>query len=107
MPARRRRVLSALISALLSLTVFPADFWSSQGTPEEEAERLIAEMGDEEILAQTFMLGWVGADPSPSYSNGWISGESAASRFSDGTPMTTNGSPRRSAGCRRRRRKPS
>ncbi len=65
MPARRRRVLSALISALLSLTVFPADFWSSQGTPEEEAERLIAEMGDEEILAQTFMLGWVGADPSP------------------------------------------
>ncbi|GHU97093.1 glycosyl hydrolase [Spirochaetia bacterium] len=33
--------------------------------PELLAERILAEMTDEQALAQTFMLGWVGAEPSP------------------------------------------
>jgi beta-N-acetylhexosaminidase len=33
--------------------------------PEEQAAALLARMSDEEALAQTFMLGWVGAEPSP------------------------------------------
>ncbi len=39
--------------------------FNSQGSPEEVAEAIINEMSDEELLAQTFMLGWVGAEPSP------------------------------------------
>jgi len=31
----------------------------------EAAERLVVLMSDEELLAQTFMLGWTGAEPSP------------------------------------------
>ncbi|MDR0731440.1 MAG: hypothetical protein LBF63_07205, partial [Treponema sp.] len=32
--------------------------------PEEQAAALLARMSNEEALAQTFMLGWVGAEPS-------------------------------------------
>jgi len=56
-----------LLSALLVLAALPApslDF-SAPGTPEDVASALVAAMDDGEALAQTFMLGWVGADPSP------------------------------------------
>ncbi|MCA1950338.1 MAG: glycoside hydrolase family 3 protein, partial [Treponema sp.] len=46
------------------------DFYSP-GTPNELAAKLLAAMSDEEALAQTFMLGWVGADPSPAIMD-WI-----------------------------------
>jgi len=36
-----------------------------EGPAESVADALLAAMSDEEILAQTFMFGWVGADPSP------------------------------------------
>jgi len=36
-----------------------------QGEPAELAARLTAQMSDEQALAQTFMLAWVGAEPSP------------------------------------------
>ena len=38
---------------------------SPGGTPDELALRLTEQMTDEQALAQTFMLGWVGAEPSP------------------------------------------
>ncbi|HON14457.1 MAG TPA: glycoside hydrolase family 3 protein [Treponema sp.] len=46
------------------------DFYSP-GNPEELAGKLLSAMSDEEALAQTFMLGWVGADPSPAIMD-WI-----------------------------------
>jgi beta-N-acetylhexosaminidase len=42
----------------------PQSFTDS-GAPEELAAALIEAMSDEQALAQTFMLGWVGAEPSP------------------------------------------
>ncbi|MDR2617571.1 MAG: glycoside hydrolase family 3 protein [Treponema sp.] len=41
------------------------------GPSEDLARRLVDEMTDEQALAQTFMLGWVGAEPSPLILN-WI-----------------------------------
>ncbi|MDR0589852.1 MAG: glycoside hydrolase family 3 protein [Spirochaetaceae bacterium] len=45
--------------------------FASPGSPQTLAAALIEEMSDEEALAQTFMLGWVGAEPSPLIMN-WI-----------------------------------
>jgi beta-N-acetylhexosaminidase len=39
--------------------------FEDQGSPEDLAAAVVAAMSDEEALAQTFMLGWVGAEPSP------------------------------------------
>ena len=55
---------------LLSIPLFPLSF-DDEGSAEELAWRLTAEMSDEQALAQTFMLGWVGAEPSPLIMN-WI-----------------------------------
>jgi beta-N-acetylhexosaminidase len=44
--------------------VFPQHF-DQDGDREALASALVAAMSDEEALAQTFMLGWVGAAPSP------------------------------------------
>jgi len=49
---------------LLSLPVFSISF-NDSGDINELALRLTNEMSDEQALAQTFMLGWVGAEPSP------------------------------------------
>ncbi len=51
-----------LILPLCSLSGI--DF-NSPGSPAEVAKALVDEMSSEELLAQTFMLGWVGAEPSP------------------------------------------
>jgi len=53
--------------------LFPLSFADSgepgasgdSGAPEDLAFRLTEQMSDEQALAQTFMLGWVGAEPSP------------------------------------------
>jgi beta-N-acetylhexosaminidase len=55
---------------IISLFLVPQFFLSAvtfnnPGSPEEVARIIINEMSDEELLAQTFMLGWVGAEPSP------------------------------------------
>ena len=55
---------------LTLLLAFPGMFLSAQTfdspeDPQELAARLLARMTDEQALAQTFMLGWVGAEPSP------------------------------------------
>jgi beta-N-acetylhexosaminidase len=48
----------------LSGPVFPLNF-SDPLPPEELAVAIEQAMSDEQALAQTFMLGWVGAEPSP------------------------------------------
>jgi beta-N-acetylhexosaminidase len=45
-------------------SIFPLSFADEGGTGELAAS-LVDAMSDEEALAQTFMLGWVGAEPSP------------------------------------------
>jgi beta-N-acetylhexosaminidase len=50
------------VSWLCTTGIGAVDFYSP-GKPEELAEKLLSAMSDEEALAQTFMLGWVGADP--------------------------------------------
>ncbi|QQO09658.1 glycoside hydrolase family 3 protein [Breznakiella homolactica] len=59
-----RRFLVIPVLLCLAGTLFGLDF-NSPGTPEELSRALVDEMTDEEALAQTFMLGWVGATPSP------------------------------------------
>ena len=66
----KKKQLFFLFSVLLSLPAFSLSF-NDEGSAEELAERLTAEMSDEQLLAQTFMLGWVGAEPSPLIIN-WI-----------------------------------
>ena len=39
--------------------------FNGEGTPEELAAAIVKEMTDEQALGQVFMLGWVGAEPSP------------------------------------------
>ena len=39
--------------------------FSNDGTPEELAAAIEQAMSDDQALAQVFMLGWVGAEPSP------------------------------------------
>jgi beta-N-acetylhexosaminidase len=61
-----RPVLIFLMVLLLPCApnVFPLGF-ADEGDPKELAVALVEAMSDEEALAQTFMLGWVGAEPSP------------------------------------------
>ncbi|MDR2078861.1 MAG: glycoside hydrolase family 3 protein [Treponema sp.] len=61
-----RSILSSLIVLLFlcAESIFPLSF-ADEGDTEELAASLVDAMSDEEALAQTFMLGWVGAEPSP------------------------------------------
>ena len=62
-----KKLLKALF--LLSLLFYPLLVYSLSFDdpldPLELSSRLTAEMSDEQALSQTFMLGWVGAEPSP------------------------------------------
>ena len=60
----KTKLAAILTLILLSFPLFPLSF-NDQGDPTELAYRLTAAMTDEQALAQTFMLGWVGAEPSP------------------------------------------
>ena len=64
------RIKPAVFLLFLSFPLFSLSF-NDEGSPAELAFRLTAEMTDEQALAQTFMLGWVGAEPSPLIMN-WI-----------------------------------
>ncbi|MDR1319652.1 MAG: glycoside hydrolase family 3 protein [Treponema sp.] len=57
-------VLFILFLLVGTFSLFPLSFEDS-GKPEELAAAITAAMSDEQALAQTFMLGWVGAEPSP------------------------------------------
>jgi beta-N-acetylhexosaminidase len=56
-----------LFGALLFAFSFSlhAQHFTGSGEPEELAAAIVSAMSDEQALAQTFMLGWVGAEPSP------------------------------------------
>jgi beta-N-acetylhexosaminidase len=57
--------LTALVLLVSGVSrVFPQDF-NAPEVPEILAARILERMTDEQALAQTFMLGWVGAEPSP------------------------------------------
>lgn len=53
-----------LFFVLCSQCVFSLSFYD-EGNPKELAAQLVNQMTDEEVLAQTFMLGWIGMKPSP------------------------------------------
>jgi beta-N-acetylhexosaminidase len=54
-----------IIRVLLLPARLPALSFTDPGDPKELAAAMVAGMSDEQVLAQTFMLGWVGAEPSP------------------------------------------
>jgi beta-N-acetylhexosaminidase len=58
-----RHLLCAIIF-FFAFSLFPLSFSDSE-SPEELAAAIVNAMTDEQALAQTFMLGWVGAEPSP------------------------------------------
>jgi beta-N-acetylhexosaminidase len=61
-----------VLACLSDFRAFSINF-DDPGDPEELAAAMVEAMGDEEALAQTFMLGWVGAEPSPLIMD-WIRG---------------------------------
>jgi beta-N-acetylhexosaminidase len=67
----KRRLLIAIVLCL-ALPLFSLSF-SDTGSPEELAAAIETAMNDEQALAQTLMLGWVGAEPSPLIMD-WIRG---------------------------------
>ena len=57
----KKKVLSVFV-VLISISAFAVDFWSD--IPNERLARQISdEMTDAELLSQTFMFGWAGAEP--------------------------------------------
>ena len=66
------RRLCALLFIFNSAIIFSLSFFD-EGAPEELAAAIEQAMSDEQALAQTFMLGWVGAEPSPLIMD-WING---------------------------------
>ena len=64
-PALAAALAAALAFAPIARAGADAISFRSDGKAEEVADALLEAMTDEEVLAQTFMLGWVGADPSP------------------------------------------
>ena len=54
----------SILLLLLASSIFALNFFD-EGTPEELAAAIEKAMSDDEALAQVFMLGWVGAEPSP------------------------------------------
>lgn len=59
-----RKKLHLLFFVLCAPCVFSLSF-NDKGDPKELAAQIVSQMTDDEALAQTFMLGWVGLKPSP------------------------------------------
>jgi len=60
----KRTLFKIILLSLLSLPLFSLTF-NEEIDIDELAFRLTEQMTNEQALAQTFMLGWVGAEPSP------------------------------------------
>jgi len=58
------KVLIFLTGFILAVPCFSLSF-NDAGSPSELAEKIESAMTDEQALAQVFMLGWAGEDPSP------------------------------------------
>ncbi|MDR0602170.1 MAG: glycoside hydrolase family 3 protein, partial [Treponema sp.] len=68
------RIFLTLFVLVLVPPLSPLSFSdSAESSAAERAAALVDAMSDEEALAQTFMLGWVGAEPSPLIMD-WIRG---------------------------------
>ena len=61
---KQRFLIFTVILICAAPSVFPVNFTDS-GSPEELAAAIEQAMSDDQALAQVFMLGWVGAEPSP------------------------------------------
>jgi beta-N-acetylhexosaminidase len=63
------RAIPLLLFSLLAARPLPADgFWdalSSPGSEDAAAERIVASLSDQDKLAQLFLLGYIGTEPSP------------------------------------------
>jgi beta-N-acetylhexosaminidase len=59
-----RKKLHILFLVLCVPCGFSLSFYD-KGDPKELAAQIVNQMTDEEVLAQTFMLGWIGLKPSP------------------------------------------
>jgi beta-N-acetylhexosaminidase len=69
-----RRFFLLLLFAIPSTSfVVSALSFTDDGDPEVLANALVAQMTDEEVLAQTYMLGWLGTEPSALIMD-WIRG---------------------------------
>jgi beta-N-acetylhexosaminidase len=66
-----RRIVCTVLLLLFFLPIVFSLSFTDEGDPAVLAAALVEAMSDEEALAQTFMLGWVGAEPSPLIMN-WI-----------------------------------
>lgn len=68
--ARASACIGALFFLVIGVNTQAVSFWDD--LPDEELiDALLAEMPDEDIIGQTFMVGWVGQAPSPEVL-GWI-----------------------------------
>jgi len=61
---RKRSMILHVLLILLTSNIFALSFFDD-APPEELAAAIEKAMSDDEALAQVFMLGWVGAEPSP------------------------------------------
>jgi beta-N-acetylhexosaminidase len=59
-----KKIFNVLLLTLCSHRVFSLSF-NDKSDPKELAAQIVSQMTDEEALAQTFMLGWIGLKPSP------------------------------------------
>ncbi|MDR1398906.1 MAG: glycoside hydrolase family 3 protein [Treponema sp.] len=59
------RLIALILIALFSLSQGHALDFTDPLPPDELAGSIVSAMSDEEALAQTFMLGWIGTEPSP------------------------------------------
>jgi beta-N-acetylhexosaminidase len=64
MNKNKRLIIFTILLTLLTTFMFALNFYDD-GAPEELAAAIEQAMTDEQALAQVFMLGWVGAEPSP------------------------------------------
>jgi beta-N-acetylhexosaminidase len=62
--ASRRQTLLFLVMVFFASPLYSLSFYDN-GTPDELAAAIERAMSDDQALAQVFMLGWVGAEPSP------------------------------------------
>jgi beta-N-acetylhexosaminidase len=67
---KKRQIMFFCLFILFCANIFTLSFFDDE-EPSELARRIVLAMTDEQALAQTFMLGWVGAEPSPLIIN-WI-----------------------------------
>jgi beta-N-acetylhexosaminidase len=93
--AKRDKLLAAAVSVWLAVPLYPLDFASITLKPDdnlqEAAAAFVAELSDEDALAQTLMFGWSGAPPSPRLLE-WIRyrGIGGVKVFGWNTPLSDN-----------------